>query len=198
VNIFMRVHRYWRPILVGTVVMPLLAVCALYVVLHLLIWYNYPHGERSGLDFTTTELLGYAEDHDGWYPRGGKTALESLQKLYPIYGPEGLAGLSGSESGTLKVLKEGRPLDSNVSSWVYWPGFRIEDGKDADNAVAIIWERDEGLFKTGERASGHAVGYAGGGCSQVSAQDWDAFLERQQDLRAKVLAARGEKLEPAP
>jgi len=147
----------------------------------------YPHGFRAGMLPTfMAEMWSYAQEHGGWYPKDGATPLESLQELYPVYESEGLAGLSGSERRTLKVLKDKKPLDSNVSSWIYWPGYRVDD----DPRLAIIWEREEGLFTTGGRASGHAVGFAVGGCTQIPSEKWADFLKEQELLRQKVLSAR--------
>ena len=133
-------------------------------------------------------LVDYAADHDGWYPRDGSAPLESLQKLYPRYDKAGLglAGLSGDEQAVAERLKEGRPIDSTVSSWVYFPGFRNDD----DPSISIIWERKEGISLIGKQADGHAVGFAGGGFNQVSAKEWPAFVKRQEELRRSTLLGR--------
>jgi hypothetical protein len=147
----------------------------------------YPHGLRDGMLPTFMgEMVSYADNHKGWYPKDGKSPLESLQKLYPEYESTGLAGLSGSEHQVLKRLRKGGGLDETVSSWVYLPGFRIDD----EPELAIIWEREEGLSPIGRRLSGHAVGFACGGCNQISAEDWPEFLKKQEALREQVLAKR--------
>lgn len=138
-------------------------------------------------------LINYAADHDGWYPKGGATPLESLQQLYPQYDKSGLglAGLSGSERAVAKYLREGRPLDSTVSSWVYFPGFRNDD----DPAICMIWERQEGIFLNGDRADGHAVGFVGGGFAQIPSKNWPAFVKHQEELRRSTLSKRATETE---
>lgn len=132
-------------------------------------------------------LFSYASDHDGWYPRGEATPLQSLQKLYPRYDKwgSGLAGLSGDEKTVERLLKQGLPIDSTVSSWVYFPGFRSDDPN-----ICIIWERQEGIFLTGNRADGHAVGFTDGSFNQIPSKDWPAFVKQQEELRRNTLLKR--------
>lgn len=151
--------------------------------------YHYPYGFPAGKLSTFRLVLEfYAENNDGWYPRGMQTSLQDLQLLYPDYDSAGLAGLSGSERRTMKLLENGKPLDERASSWVYWPGFRSDD----DPNVAIIWEKQEGLFITGARADGHAVGFAGGGYGQISSSEWSEFLYQQEIMRKQILESRSE------
>jgi hypothetical protein len=128
----------------------------------------------------------YAQEHNGWYPNGGTNALASLQKLYPKYADMELAGMSGDESKAVAFLKSGRSIDETVSSWVYHPGLRIDDNPE----VAVIWERQEGIFVNGSRLGGHAVGYVNGGFGQVSSRDWTSFVKRKEELRKEIFAQR--------
>jgi hypothetical protein len=157
--------------------------------------YYYPCGFRSGKMTTFIGVLAaYAQENEGWYPRGGATPLASLQKLYSKYCVEGraLAGMSGDEATTLRYLKTGKMIDEAVSSWVYHPGFRNDDNPE----IAIIWERRAGIFVNGSRSDGHAVGYADGGCAQISSSKWPEFLKRQEELRNEALSgARQGKLQ---
>lgn len=149
--------------------------------------YYYPHGFRAGkLTTFRNALEQYADDHGGWYPRGGATALGSLQKLYPKYETSGLAGLSGNEALTAARLRGGGTLDETLSSWVYFPGFRNDDNP----KVAIIWEREAGIFINGGRADGHAVGFVSGGVAQVPSAAWPGFLAEQERLRTEVSGSR--------
>jgi hypothetical protein len=142
----------------------------------------YPHGLRSGkLPTFMATLAAYASDHDGKYPDGGATPLESLQKLYPKYACSELAGLSGDEDATRRCLEDGKALNSAISSWVYFPGFSTND----DPNIAIIWEKEEGIFVNGSRGSGHAVGLIGG-YDQIPASQWPAFLKKQELLRGEA------------
>lgn len=150
-------------------------------------YHYYPHGMRAGkLTTFMGALAAYSKEHDGWYPADGTNAFASLQKLYPRYEQEGLAGMSGDESKTLSWLKSGQTLDGTVSSWVYFPGFRNDDNP----KLAIIWEREAGIFINGTRADGHAVGFAAFGYAQIPSTNWPSFLKEQEALRAEVLKNR--------
>jgi hypothetical protein len=135
----------------------------------------------------------YATDHDGWYPKGGKTTLDSLgflgadeRKEDYIIDLRLLAGISGDREEARKRFFAGTPIDETVSSWVYFPGFRDDD----DERLAIIWERQEGIWFNGSRADGHAVGFADGHHEQVPQKRWSAFLKEQEALRRAILAKR--------
>lgn len=165
-------------------VISLLAIAGAALILFFFHRYHYPHGLRSGkLTSFMGVLTHYAMDHGGRYPEGGATPLGSLQKLYPQYASRELAGMSGSESAAEKCLREGKTIETNISSWVYFPGFSTND----DPRIALIWEREAGIFVNGGRAEGHAVGFVGGGYDQVPPKDWPQFLKLQEALRAKVL-----------
>jgi hypothetical protein len=168
----------------------LIASLAIYVASVWMDWYscNYPYGFRVGkLSTFMGVLLEYAENHEGWYPDGA-SPYEALTKLYPQFAERGepLAGLSGSEQETARLLKEGRQLNGKASSWIYFPGFRKDDNPE----IVIIYERAEGIFITGSRADGHAVGFAEGLWGQIPSKEWLAFLKKQELMRQEVLAKR--------
>ena len=136
-----------------------------------------------------SSLRGFAYEHYGWYPKDGKTPLESLQIFYnrnPEYFGNGdlLAGISGDRDEVKKRLKLKRPTDETVSSWVYFQGFREEDG---DGKLAIIWERQDGICFNGRFADGHAVGFSDGHHEQIPQARWPEFLKDQEKLRQAVL-----------
>ena len=150
---------------------------------------DYPHGLRSGKLTTFTLVLHeYAIEHDGWCPKGGATPLASLQKLYPLCDAAALAGMSGNERKAREYFESGRTIDETVSSWVYFPGFRTNDNP----GIAIIWEREEGIFITVQRSDGYAVGFVGCGYDQIPSKDWPAFLKRQEELQKETLVRRGQ------
>jgi len=162
----------------------LLLVCATAFSVHR---YYYPHGFRTGKLSTFMQTLQrYAEDHDGWYPRNRNSALKCLQQLFPDYASEALAGMSGNESRVKHLLRNGEPLTEADSSWVYWPGFRLGDNPQ----IAIIWEREQGIFVNGSRADGWAVGFVDGGYDQIPSEKWGMFLREQSRLRETVQANR--------
>ncbi len=186
--------------------LPCTAIVTGVVLLHR---WQYPYGQKVGaLPLVTLALREHAIDHGGWFPTNGQTALQALQTLYPKYieQPRYLAGLSGDVHGTKEALRRGRPLDDKTSSWIYWPGFREDDGGELDreqdqarlvpgratksDLVAIIWEREGGILLNGKRGSGHAVGFSDGSCVQISDADWPDFLKRQRELRQSILSRR--------
>jgi hypothetical protein len=156
--------------------------------------WEYPFGARTcRLPCMIMSLHRYAYAHDGWYPKEGKTRLDSLRVLLGdgekgnyIGVPDLLAGISGNEEETRKRFFAGTPIDETVSSWVYFPGFRSDD----DPQLAIIWERQQGICFNGSRADGHAVGFADGHHEQIPQARWPAFLKEQEALRQTTLAKR--------
>ena len=91
-------------------------ICLVATILYAVHRHFYPHGLRAGMLPTfMAAMRAYAEEHGGWYPKGANTPLESLQKLYPGYESEGLAGLSGSERRTSSLLKSNKTLDDSAS-----------------------------------------------------------------------------------
>lgn len=161
-------------------------------------WY-YPYGMRSAtLPLMLLSLRQYAEHHDGFFPMGGETNYDSLQKLYPEYCTTGrmLAGLSGDIEATIKTLKEKGKLNGTISSWEYFPGFNINDSSDIDYdkypGIALILEKQSGITFNGSRAKpgSHAVGFVNGVWRQIPREEWKGFVEQQKILRKKILSSR--------
>lgn len=168
--------------LVGLVV---IAIC----LLGILACYRfmYPFGRRScTLRCMHSAFLVYAADHFGHFPESDKGSYDSLQKLYPEYTPSGieLAGISGNVGAVVLALQEHRPLGSNLTSWVYVPGFNKSD----DPNAAILWETRQGLDSNGKRnfTQGRAVLLISGEITNVSAIHWTNFMEHQVRLRRSV------------
>jgi hypothetical protein len=97
-----------------------------------------------------------------------------------------LAGLSGDVKLLKTQISQGRKITETASSWVYWPGLRSDDNPE----IALIWERRSGLRFNGSRAHGREVGFVGGYMRQVPDQEWDSFLQKQQQLRQNALTRR--------
>jgi hypothetical protein len=129
-----------------------------------------------------------AEERGGWYPDDllSDTTVKRLQQEQGIQ--TGLAGLSGDIQGTMRRLGAGLPLDTNVSSWVYWPGFNTDDPPE----LAILWDRQPGLAFNARRARGNAVGFVDGSHRLIPEDEWAAFLKAQEELRARVVAGRSQ------
>ena len=176
-----------RVMRIKIVILALMACC-----LGIFCWYRwaFPFGMRTcALPCTISALRQFARQHGGWFPREGKTDTDALRLLSPDYldGAK-LAGISGNVGEVERRLLDGRPLDAHVSSWVYWPGFRIDD----DPQLAIIWEMKPSVNGIGRRTGigGHAVGFAEGSFGQVSDSKWPLFLAKQKKLRESILSQR--------
>lgn len=147
----------------------------------------YPYGNRgSGLVGVTVSLRNYAVDHQGWFPNSSSAPLPSLKMLYPYDDSGDLVGLSGDLREGRKRTQLGLDLDETTSTLIYFPGLR--DSDDAD--LMILYERQEGICTTGQRASGHAVGFVAGYVRQIPQKDWKRFLKDQEALRARAMANR--------
>jgi hypothetical protein len=95
--------------------------CALFLLCAsaLFYWYHklFPYGDRTCcLPCMMSALRLYAADHGDWYPKGGRTSLESLQLLYSetndYTGEVGLlAGISGNLKETERRIKAGLQID---------------------------------------------------------------------------------------
>ncbi len=150
---------------------------------------HYPYGHRTcALPCSLNALKGFALSHEGWYPRAGSNGLEALTAFahedddFKRFA----AGLSGNEDLADSQLGKKIILTQEACSWIYYPGFRIDDPR-----VCIIWERTEGIDGVGRRSSGHAVGYSDGMIEQVALTNWSSFQFEQTALREEILKKRG-------
>jgi hypothetical protein len=136
-------------------------------------------------------LVGNALEQDGRYPDDlFSTNILGQLRRWGIRQP--LAGLSGDVAETVRRIDAGLSLDTNVSSWVYWPGFRVNDPSD----LAIVWDRQGGLAFNARRKKGNAVGFADGSNRLIPTAQWPAFLKEQEKLRASVRASRESETNP--
>ena len=62
--------------------------------------------------------------YDGAFPNVKNDPYASLSALYPecLTDARTLAGISGNEAETIRLVTSGLPLTSLASSWIYWPG----------------------------------------------------------------------------
>jgi len=151
----------------------------------------YPYGSRSAyLPCVLQALRAYALEHEGAFPEVGSDPYASLQALYPRYTrPNLLSGLSGSKRSARDALRSGNTLTKDSCSWVYHPGFSVDD----DERIAIIWESVSGVGFNGRATDGRAVGFIDGSMAQISEDQWDEFLIQQENLRDAALSKRSEK-----
>ena len=155
--------------------------------------WQLPYGRRTCcLPCLMGAMRWFATEQDGRYP-DDLFATNTMAEFGRCGIREQLAGLSGDIPETLRRIDAGLPLDTNVSSWVYWPGFRLDDPAE----LAIIWDRTEGLAFNAFRSQRNAVGFANGSHGSIPKTEWPAFLKTQAELRARVLASRTNPPVPA-
>ena len=155
--------------------------------------WQLPYGRRTCFLPCLMSALRFTDEEDvGRYP-DDLFATNTMAQLGRWGIREQLAGLSGDIPETLHRIDAGLPLDTNVSSWVYWPGFRDDDPAE----LAIIWDRTEGLAGNAFRSQRNAVGFANGTHGSIPKTEWAAFLKTQAELRAQVLASRTNPPVPA-
>jgi hypothetical protein len=88
----------------------------------------YPFGHRVGCRPNTLGALSYyARKHQGWYPRDGAIPLACIAAFYPKYLGAELAGITGDRVEVLRRLERRQPIDDTISSWVYFPGLRLDE-----------------------------------------------------------------------
>ena len=150
-------------------------------------WYRYkfPYGQvhccAKVLGF---ELRMYAEEHDGFFPRGRPTAEASLGLLYDgtnSWWFEILRGKSVPRAVTQEALEKKGALGPESCGWHYVEGLTLAD----DPSIAIVWDK-VGLDHFGMRhkGGGHEVIFLGCSVQFVSGAEWPAFLENQKQLLA--------------
>jgi hypothetical protein len=148
--------------------------------------YRYPYGRSHCCDKgVAIALLGYAESHDGWFPRGEATPEASLSLLYRR--DPGLAynlrGKTVPEPVVRARLEGGELLTPETCGWHYVEGLRMDD----DSRLALFWGK-AGLGHFGERLSGggHYVCFVSGSIEYVPGERWEPFLAEQERLRAEI------------
>jgi hypothetical protein len=137
-------------------------------------------------------LSGNATEQEGRYP-DDLFSTNTIRQLREWGIRQPFAGLSGDVDETIRRVDAGLPLDTNISSWVYWPGFRHDDPSE----LAIIWDRQGGLGFNAHRRKGRSVGFADGSIRLIPTEQWATFLKEQEKLRARVLASRTNPPAPA-
>jgi hypothetical protein len=148
--------------------------------------YRYPYGRSHCCDKQLSSvLIQYAEQHDGWFPRGEATPEASLSLLYR-WSPDFLDLLPGKTVPVETVrarLASGSLLTPETCGWHYVEGLRIDD----DPRLALFWDK-VGLGHNGERLpdGGHSVTFIGGSHRVVAGREWDPFLVEQARLLADV------------
>ena len=147
----------------------------------------YPYGWSHCCDKgIANELLNYAIEHDGWYPRGETTAEASLSLLYRQQPGivNDLRGKSVPESVVRAKLERGELLTPDTCGWHYVEGLREDDNP----RLALFWDK-AGLGHNGERLAGggHIVHFVCGVTTEhITGDRWNEFLTEQEKLRAAL------------
>jgi hypothetical protein len=148
---------------------------------------RYPFGWSHCCDKQLSfALTHYADDHDGWYPRGEDCPEASLSLLHRTDPDDVTPNLLRGKSVPLDAVRErlsgGLLLTAETCGWHYVDGLR----KDDNPRLALFWDK-EGLGHNGEWTGGaHTVWFVDGSSDTVSADRWDAFLDEQKALRTTV------------
>lgn len=105
--------------------------------------------------------------------RGGQVRLQ----------PPLLRGKTVPGAAVRARLEAGQLLTPATCGWHYVEGLR----KDDDSRLALFWDK-AGLGHNGERLSGggHAVWFVSTRFDYVPGERWEAFLAKQERLRAAV------------
>jgi hypothetical protein len=146
--------------------------------------YRYPYGRSHCCDKVLYgELARYAEEHDGWFPRGEASPEASLSLLYrqdPATAYN-LRGKTVPESVVSERLHHGELLTPDTCGWYYVEGLRVDD----DPRLGLFWDK-AGLDHFGGRLSdgGHWVICVNGNDRYVPESAWPEFLEEQRKLLA--------------
>lgn len=148
----------------------------------------YPYGRSHCCDKQLSmALLDYADQNNGWFPRGEKCPEASLSLLYradpELVTPNLLRGKTVPEEAVQKRLSAGELLTPETCGWHYVEGLR----KDDDPALALFWDKI-GLGHNGERLSrgGHYVWFVNENMEYIPADHWEAFLAEQEKLRQAI------------
>jgi len=154
--------------------------------------YEFPLGMKHQCDLDVWfGLLGYAETHDGWFPRGEATPEASLGLIGADHFYT-LCPRAGSVELVRDILQRGDRLTPETCGWNYVEGLR----KDSNPALALFWDK-EGLGHNGQRLSGggHVVTFVNGTREHIPAAAWSRFLEKQRKLLAEETRRVGPRAE---
>jgi hypothetical protein len=155
-------------------------------------WYyiwEYPFGWSHCCDKQLANALRqYADDHDGAFPLGGKTAEGSLGHLFPKYADANLLrGKTVTPAVIERQLHSGDELIPESCGWHYVDGLRQGD----DPGLALFWDK-AGLGHNGERNpdGGHTVFFVNLRSEYIPGSEWTSFLDNQQKLVAEARTRR--------
>ncbi len=152
--------------------------------------HQYPYGQSHCCDkMIAISLSMYADNHDGWFPRGEATPEASLSLLYR-QDPGLTCALPGKtvpEPVVKARLESGQLLTPETCGWHYVEGLRSDD----DSRLGLFWDK-AGLGHNGQRLSGggHVVHFVSGINEYISGERWDQFVAEQEQLHQQLSRPR--------
>lgn len=134
----------------------------------------------------------YANDHDDWFPHGGKTPEESLSFIATNGDPYLMKMLLGGKHLPQSVVDSAFSKDGALSpascGWHYVEGLKQEDSPE----LAIAWDKMAGLDHNGRFLKDlqcEAV-MLDGSSQHIFKKGWPAFCAKQKQLLQEVIASR--------
>jgi len=131
------------------------------------------------------QLMQYAEEHDGWFPRGEKCPEASLTLLTRMKPPSVDAGWIRGKTVPVEVVQQildkGELLGPTTCGWNYIEGLR----KDDSGELLLLWDK-AGLGHNGQRINGRHVIMIQGRGETIPLDEWPAFLEKQRLMLAQL------------
>jgi hypothetical protein len=148
----------------------------------------YPYGPSHCCDKgLMIALIAYADQHNGWFPKGEASPEASLSLLYrddpTAVDANLLRGKTVPEADVLARLEAGKLLTPETCGWHYVEGLRKGD----DPRLALFWDK-VGLGHNGEqlRQGGHWVCRVSSDIEYIPESQWEAFLDEQKQLLTEL------------
>lgn len=164
------------------------------------VWYRYTY--PFGWSHSCSAGLGlsfplYEENHGGWLPHGESTPETSLSLLYkddPVTALWTLGGKNISRETLEAAFKRDGKLYPTNCGWHYVEGLRDGDPPE----IAVVWDKTIGLGHNGQRVRGmmHEIVLLDGSHQYISKQNWPAFVAKEKELLAQIIASRDSNAPP--
>jgi len=169
-------------------------IIAITVAIGTVVWFrmSYPYGPSHCCAAELgTNLVRYAGDHEGWFPRGAISPEASFGLLHTNYEPnlQRLRGKIVPLATAETAWQQKGQLDAESCGWHYVEGLSATN----DATIAIGWDKSWGLGHNGQRIRkfGREVIYLNSSTEAKLINDWPKFAMEQREKLAKIIAARG-------
>lgn len=180
--------RRWRELAAVALILVIGGAASLYGYWRWQFPYGWSHSCDSGLRM---QLTIYADQHDGWFPRGETSPEASLSLLHREFPGVDLTEMLRGKTAPLEAvqtrLNRGELLDPETCGWHYVEGLRKTDNPN----LALFWDK-AGLGHNGQRlkAGGHVVWFVGFRKEYITAAEWARFLAEQEQLQNDIFSRR--------